>query len=98
MSGIIEQFYKDNQAMPLLLKRKMSKFEKHKDIAAEFEYWIRNGKYVHDSPVEIEGYTAEKIAREISNLDGEGTFIMLIELREDPQKALNKLKNGFKQK
>ncbi len=98
MSKIIEQLYKDNQVMPLLLKRKMGMFEKHKDIAEEFEYWIQNGKYVSDSPLEIEGYTAERLAREISNLDGEGAFIMLIELREDPQKAIEKLKGGFKQK
>lgn len=40
MSKIIEEYYAKAKVMPLLLKSKMAKLNKHPDIAAELEYWI----------------------------------------------------------
>ena len=54
MNKVIEQYYKDAHIMPLLLKKKMAAFEKHPDIAGEFEYWIINKQY-------CDGCTAEGI-------------------------------------
>ncbi len=98
MNDVIEKFYKDNDIMPLLLEQKLRLFGKNRDIAEEFEYWIQTGKYVSNNPVIIEGYTAAKLAEEVENLEGEGAFIVLTELRDDPQRAMNKIKEGYKKK
>lgn len=98
MSVIIEKFYEENKIPAVLLKQKIANFEKHPDIAAEFEYWIENKSYITNSCVVVEGYTAEKISKLSKYLDGEGAFMLLIELRETPTKALNKIANGFKMK
>lgn len=96
MSEIIKEYYSKADIMPLLLKIKLSKFEKHPDIANEFEYWIKNNSYMPESSISINGYTAEKLASLSKYLDGEGAFMMLIELRENPTKAMTKIENGFK--
>lgn len=96
MSKIIEQYYKTANVKPFLLKQKMEKFEKHADIATEFEYWIQNKKYSNENVVTIEGYTAQSIAALSKLLNGEGAFMLLIELRENPINALKRLENGFK--
>jgi hypothetical protein len=96
MNKIIEQYYKSANIMPLLLKKKMAAFEKHPDIASEFEYWINNKQYCDG--VSIEGYTAKNIAGMSPYMDGEGAFMLLIELRENPGKAKARITKGFKMK
>lgn len=96
MSKVIETYYKEAGIMPLLLKKKLAAFAKHPDIAAEFEYWISNKKY-HDG-VSVEGYTAKSIAALSPYMDGEGAFMLLIELRENPNKAKKRMNAGFKLK
>lgn len=96
MNKVIEQYYINANTMPILLKKKMVVFEKHPDIAAEFEYWISNKKYLDG--VNIEGYTAKSIAALSSYMDGEGAFQLLIELRENPSKAKKRINDGFKLK
>ena len=98
MSKIIEEYYKSANIKPFLLKQKMEKFKKHADIATEFEYWIQNKKYSNDNVVTIEGYTAQSIAVLSKLLNGEGAFMLLIELRENPAKALARIEKGFKVK
>jgi hypothetical protein len=97
MSDLIKKFYQENGAPEVLLKQKIMKFEKHSDIAQEFEYWINNRAYM-PSGVSVEGYSAEKLAKESQYLEGEGAFMMLIELRENKEKALAQIANGFKKK
>lgn len=96
MNKVIETYYKDAGIMPLLLKKKMAAFAKHTDIAAEFEYWISNKKYL--DRVSVEGYTAKSIASLSPYMDGEGAFQLLIELRENPNKAKKRIGAGFKLK
>lgn len=96
MSKIIEEYYKDANILPLLLKKKMAAFAKYPDIAAEFEHWISNQKYIDG--VRIEGYTAKSIAALSPLMDGEGAFQLLIELRENPSKAKKRINAGFKLK
>ena len=43
----------------------------------------------------VENYTAEKISSLSEFMDGEGAFVLLIQLRENPQKALKRIKDGF---
>lgn len=45
-----------------------------------------------------QGYTAEKLASLSEYLDGEGTFDLLVELRENTEKGLVRISRGFKRK
>lgn len=96
MSKIIEEYYAKAKVMPLLLKSKMSKLSKHPDIAAELEYWITEKQYKEVHCVVVEGYSAKKLSELSKFLDGEGAFMLLIELRENTTNALAKIENGFK--
>ena len=51
-----------------------------------------------DSCVIINGYTAEKLSQLSPYLVGEASFLVLIELRENPKKATSKIAKGFKVK
>lgn len=94
MNEIIK-YYQQVPINPILLKQKLSKFEKHSDIAEEFEYWIQHGKYKLEDCVEIEGYTAKKLGGLSELVDGEAAFLIMIELRENPNKAIDRIEAGF---
>ena len=98
MSKVIEEYYKQANVIPLILKQKMSKLQRNEDILKEFEYWIQHNDYKKDGCVSIAGYTAEKLAMLSEFVNGEGAFMLLIELRESPDKALRRIANGFKMK
>ena len=98
MSDIIRKYYEDNKIPEFLLDQKLKKFDRNKDIAKEFESWIKSGKYRTIGAVSEEGYTAKKLAGMSKYLNGEGAFMMLIELRENPEKALAQIQDGFKLK
>lgn len=94
MKAIREYFEKANIPQ-VIINRKINSYEKNPDIANEFEKWILTKEYVTEDCVTVENYTAKKISELSEFLDGEGAFSMLIMLREDPQKALEKIKKGF---
>lgn len=96
MSKIINDYYKKAKIMPLLLKIKLKKLNNNPDIAEEFENWILNKEYKDKDNVTVEGYSAKSLSKLSKYLDGEGVFMLLIELRENPVKALEKISNGFK--
>lgn len=97
MSKIIENYYKQANVMPLLLKQKMIKFQRNADIMREFEYWIEYKQYQNNG-LSVEGYTAQSLAELSAYTDGEAAFMLLIELRETPERALRRIRNGFKVK
>lgn len=94
MSKIIENYYKQANVMPLLLRQKMSKLSRNSDVLKEFEYWIEHKQYMPNG-ISIEGYTAKSLAEMSGYIDGEAAFMLLIELRESPEKALPRIKRGF---
>ena len=96
MSDIIKQFYEDNNLPKVIIEQKIAAFERHEDIAKEFELWITDRKYKDDEAVMVEGYTAKSISDISDYLVGEGAFILLIELREEPEKAKKRIAKGFK--
>ncbi len=98
MNEIIRNYYSKNNVPEYLISQKIECFEKHPDIAKEFEYWISTGEYVKESAIEIEGYTAEKVARSSKYLNGEGAFRVLIDLREKKEKTMKQLERGYKMK
>lgn len=95
MSKIIETYYKQANVMPLLLKQKMLKLQRNTDILKEFEYWIEHNEYLQPG-VSVEGYTAKSLSELSLYIDGEAAFMLLIELREYPEKAFRRIKSGFK--
>lgn len=97
MSKIIKDFYEKAGTLPTLLQQKIVQFEKHPDIKQEFEYWIEHRKF-KNAGVEVKGYTAEKLAALSEYLDGEGAYLLLVELRENPDRAMRRIKSGFKRK
>lgn len=98
MNEVIQKYYEENGIPKILLNQKLSKFEQNADIAAEFQRWIENGTYENDSAVTVEGFNAKSLSEKSQYLNGEGAFMMLIELRENPEKALQQIKRGFKRK
>lgn len=54
-------------------------------------------EYIWDS-ISVEGYTAKSLAALSEYVDGEAAFMLLIELRDSPDKALHRIKGGFKLK
>lgn len=93
MSGIVKEYYEKAHVQPFLIEEKLRVLDKHQDICKEFEAWITTKKYV-DSVV-VDGYTASAIAKMSNNVAGEGAFMMLIELRENPERAKRLIKSGF---
>ena len=96
MSTLIENYYLERNIPKYLLDQKIKKFDSNPDISKEFELWITSRKYQIENPVEIEGYSAKSLSKLSQYLDGEGAFMLLIELRENPSTALKKIKNGIK--
>ena len=95
MSNIIESYYMRNNIPAALLRQKIEKIKRNPDIENEFENWIRTGEYLHENCVNEQNYTAERLAGLSKFLNGEGAFMLLIELRESPQSALGKIAEGF---
>lgn len=94
MNTVIEAYYDQAPIHPFLLKQKIEKFSCHPDIQEEFAYWITNKAFAEE-PVVVEGYTAEQLASLSEYLVGEGAFLLLIDLRENPEKALQQISKGF---
>ena len=94
MDKIIEAYYNQVPVNAFLLKQKLEKFSRNPDIKKEFAYWIENKAFAKDATV-IEGYTAEKLASMSAYLNGEGAFLLLIDLRENPERAIKQIAKGF---
>jgi len=98
MSSIIEEYYAQAKVMPIIMKQKLSKLQQHTDISLEFEYWIKNGIYRIADCVSVNGYTAQKLSVLSEFVDGEAAFMLLIELRENPERAKRRVSEGFRLK
>lgn len=73
------------------------KLDRHPDILEEFIKWIQTKQYpVHDA-ICVQGYTAQTLS-ERTYLHPVGSYNYLIYLREKPEEALNKLKQGLPRK
>lgn len=71
-------------------------FERNADIKREFEHWIKTKEFFENEQVVVQRYSAKQISEMSKYMIGEGAFVMLIELRENPENALKKIKNGFR--
>ena len=98
MNDIIRQFYEKSNLPKPIVEQKVATFSRHSDIAEEFEQWITDRTYKAEGAVTVEGYTAKKLSELSEYLDGDGAFVLLIELRENPEKAHRRIMQGFKRK
>ena len=87
MISVIKEFYERTGIVPFLLKSKIARLEKNPDILAEFVQWIEDGTYQEQNCVAVSGFSAKALAEKSPLLDGEGAFMTLIELRDNPEKA-----------
>lgn len=95
MMKVIREYLTKANVPEVIIRKKMIAYGKHLDIAKEFEDWILTKKYADKNCVEVENYSAKELAELSEFLDGEGAFSMLIQLREKPNQALRKIKDGF---
>ncbi len=95
MNIIIEEYYKKANMFPALLEIKTERLERNPDIQEELAFWIETGEYKSENCVEVAGFTAASIAERFEPLHGEGSFMLLIKLREEPEKAENLIKSKF---
>lgn len=98
MNEIIRQFYEKNNLPKPIVEQKVAAFSRNSDIAEEFEQWITDRTYKAEGAVTVEGYTAKKLSELSEYLNGDGAFVLLIELRENPDKAHRRIMQGFKRK
>lgn len=92
---IIRDYYEKAGFPMVMVDKKAASFEKHPDIAKEFAHWIHTREYTEGNCISVENYTAQKIAKLSELMDGEGAFSLLVQLRENPHKALRRIKEGF---
>lgn len=97
MSEIIENYYRKTKLEDFQIKSKLDMLDRHSDIKSELEYWLLNKAYKQDGIV-VEDFSAENLAAKSKYLNGEGAFMMLIQLREKPDVAKKLIASGFKMK
>lgn len=95
MSEKIRAYYKLTKIDERHINSKLQLFSRHKDIEKEFEDWIETREYKTDGIV-VEGYSARELSGLSKVLDGEGVFVLLIELRQNPKRAKKLIAEGFK--
>ena len=98
MSKVIREYYEKTCGLQSLAEQKIIKFEKHPDIMQEFEQWILSKQYKVEGAVSVLGYTAKELSEISPYLKGEGSFILLMELRDNTVKAKKRISSGFKMK
>lgn len=73
----------------------LAKVSKYADIRAEFEEWLETREYREDEAVEVQGWTAARVAEEAPMLDGIGAFNFLVTLRDEPAVAKQAIAEKF---
>lgn len=82
----------DAKVVAPMMWKKVAKYD---GIRAEFEEWLKNREYRKTGAVEVNGWTAEKVAKTAPDLDGIGAFNFLVTLRDDPEAAAEIIENKF---
>lgn len=90
---------KKENTTDVVIKQLVKPYYNHPDIANEFEYWIRKKQFIEKNPITESGYTAKRLYDEHNDvLDIQGIYSLLITLRENPDKAIKWMKEGFPRK
>ena len=95
MEKIIGYLVNMRKQKPEVAKKIALPIERHDDIRIELESWIEKQAYPKDSPLTIEGYTAEEISRLAPFMDGVGVYNFMVTLRERPDNGKRIIAEGF---
>lgn len=95
MSDVIKDYYRKTKLEEFQVKNKLEMLDRHADIKEEFEYWLTHKCFMPNG-ITVEGYSAKSLSEISKFLNGEGAFIMLIKLRENPENAKKQITTGFK--
>lgn len=86
----------EKQCQGLALQQVLDKIIKYEDIFEDFYHWLETREYDHEGVVIVEGYNAQSLVDLAPMLDGVGACNFLVDLREQPEEALRKIKEGFR--
>ena len=98
MNIIVEYLVNERKQKPEVAAKVSQSFERHDDIRAELENWITSKAYPQNTPVVVEGYTAEMISKLAPFMDGVGVYNFMVTLRERPDNAKSIIAVGFPRK
>ncbi len=93
--SMIRDYYEQIGLPSILIERETTAFDKHPDIKREFEHWLESKEYITQNCADVENYTAKSIAEKFPVLDGEGAFRLLVQLRDEPEEAHERINRGF---
>lgn len=98
MDRIVKYFIEEKKVTEVVATVLAKSLSKYPDIKDEFIYWIENGSLNEMSPLEVEGYSAQKISQVAPHLDMAGVYNFMVTLRENPLKAKSYIEKGFPRK
>ena len=98
MEKIIDYLINTRSQKPEIAAKVSLPLERHDDIRAELEKWIETREYPQDTPLAIEGYTAEMISKLAPFMDGVGVYNFMVTLRERPDNGKRIIAEGFPRK
>jgi len=98
MEKIINYLMHERGQKPDVAARLTRALAAHDDIRAELEMWIERREFAKDSPITVEGYTAEMILKLAPFMDGVGVYNFMVTLRERPENAKRIIAEGFPRK
>ena len=98
MENVIDYLINERKQKPQVAMKIVSPFDRHRDICAELEQWIKQREYPQNNPLIVEGYTAEAISKLATFMDGVGVYNFLVTLRERPDNGKRIISEGFKRK
>ncbi len=75
-----------------------SKITKYEDIYMEFLEWLKIRNFESLKLLEIEGYTSKQIHESFPHFTGIGVFNVLVDLRDNRDRTIENIKNGFPRK
>lgn len=94
MNYFIEEKKQTEQVAKLLTRSLL----KYSDIAEEFCYWLDNRQYKKENMLIINGYSAEDIGSIAKNMDVSGVYNFMVTLRDNPDRAIQTIRDGFPRK
>lgn len=95
MERIVTYFMEQKQMTSVVAKVLAKKLVKYEDIKKEFYNWIITNSFECNDPVEVNGYTAQKVHDLAPQLDGSGVYSFLVTMRDKPEKAQEYINKGF---
>lgn len=75
-----------------------AKITKYEDIYMNFLEWLEKKSFENLSPLEIEGYTPKQMYVSFPHFTGIGIFNIFVDLRDNKERTLQNIKNGFPRK